>query len=156
MKKNPFAPVLSLFPSTLAAITLMMGCKGTTEGRVKKFKNFLNSGMPGMKMSKRILWVNLLKRIFSIDVLVCSRCKNRTSLVGVVCDPQTIQVTLTAMGLSPRPPRVAPARRTGLWGMHGSLMMGLESKPRLVLCRTVTELRRIITPISTATSIKAL
>lgn len=43
MKKNPFAPVLSLFPSTLAIATLIMGCKGTTEGRVKEFKEFPES-----------------------------------------------------------------------------------------------------------------
>ncbi len=34
---------------------------------------------------------------FGIDVLQCSRCKTRTSLVGIVRDPQTIQVTLKVM-----------------------------------------------------------
>ncbi len=38
------------------------------------------------------------------------------SLVAVVCDSPTIQTTLTAMGLSPRPPPIAPAKRTRLWG----------------------------------------
>jgi hypothetical protein len=52
--------------------------------------------MPGKKMSRRILWADLLKRTFGIEVLPCSRYKNRTSLVGVVRDPHTIQVTLTA------------------------------------------------------------
>ena len=69
-----------------------------------------DSGIPRMKKSRRILWADLLKRTFGIDVLQCSCCKNRISLVGVVRDPQTIQVTLTAMGLSQRPPPVTPAK----------------------------------------------
>jgi hypothetical protein len=69
----------------------------------------------GLILNRRILWTDLLKRAFGIDVLLCSRCKNLTSLVGVVRDPKTMQVTLTAMGFSPRPPKIAPAKRTGLW-----------------------------------------
>jgi hypothetical protein len=50
MKKNPFAPVLSLFPSTLAVATLMMGCKGTTDGRVKEFKEFSESARQSVQI----------------------------------------------------------------------------------------------------------
>jgi len=43
------------------------------------------------------------------------RYKNRTSLVGVVSDPQTIQ---------------SRSRRLASGGILGSLVMGMESKPR--------------------------
>ncbi|NDG16564.1 MAG: hypothetical protein EB110_13185, partial [Betaproteobacteria bacterium] len=57
----------------------------------------------GKKRAHKIRWAALLKRTFAIDVLQCGKCKSRMSLVAVVCDSPTIQTTLTAMGLSPRP-----------------------------------------------------
>lgn len=59
---------------------------------------------------------DFLKRTFGIDFIRCRRCENRTSLSGGVRNPQTIQVTLTTRCLSPRPPQVAPAKRTPCTG----------------------------------------
>jgi hypothetical protein len=56
---------------------------------------------------------------YAIDVLQCSQCKlgrSRMRRVAVICDSPTIQTTLTAMGISPRPPPIAPPKRTRLWG----------------------------------------
>jgi hypothetical protein len=55
-------------------------------------------------------WAALLKRTFGIDVLACSKCGSRMTLVGVVFDSGTIQTTLNAIGVSPRAPPIAPAR----------------------------------------------
>jgi hypothetical protein len=55
-------------------------------------------------------WAALLKRTFGIDVLACSKCGCRMTLVGVVFDSGTIQTTLNALGVSPRAPPIAPAR----------------------------------------------
>ena len=83
----------------------------------RKNKLLSSSKRPGgKKRAHKIRWAALLKRTFAIDVLQCSKCKSRMSLVAVVCDSPTIQTTLTAMGLSPRPPPIAPAKRTRLWG----------------------------------------
>jgi hypothetical protein len=86
-----------------------------------------DSGLPGKKKSTRILWAELLKRIFGINVLRCSRCKIRTNIVGVVRDPQTILVRLTATGLSKSPPPVAPFRRTGLWANARKFDKGIDT-----------------------------
>jgi hypothetical protein len=73
----------------------------------------------GKKGAHKIRWAELLKRTFAIDVLQCSQCKlgkSRMRLVAVVCDSPTIQTTLTAMGISPHQPPIAPPKRTRLWG----------------------------------------
>jgi hypothetical protein len=83
----------------------------------RKNKLLSSSKRPGGKKgAHKIRWAALLKRTFAIDVLQCGRCKSRMRLVAVVCDSPTIQTMLTAMGLSPRPPPIAPAKRTRLWG----------------------------------------
>jgi hypothetical protein len=55
-------------------------------------------------------WAALLRRTFGIDVLSCSKCGSRMTLVGVVFDATTIAGTLKAIGVSPRAPPIAPAR----------------------------------------------
>ena len=61
-------------------------------------------------------WAALLKRTFHIDVLHCPKCSGRMKLVEVVMSGDRIRATLTAIGVSPRPPPIAPARLPGLFG----------------------------------------
>ncbi len=61
-------------------------------------------------------WAALLKRTFEIDVLRCSRCSGRMKLVAVVMTADAIRETLVGIGVSPRPPPIAPAKLRGLFG----------------------------------------
>jgi hypothetical protein len=64
----------------------------------------------------RMGWAALLKRTFEIDVLRCSRCSGRMKLVAVVMTADAIRETLVGIGVSPRPPPIAPAKPRGLFG----------------------------------------
>jgi hypothetical protein len=60
-------------------------------------------------------WAALLKRTFNIDVLQCPQCSGRMKLVAVVISGDVIRDTLVAIGVSPRPPPIAPAKPRGLF-----------------------------------------
>ena len=75
------------------------------------------------KGKQRMGWAALLKRTFEIDVLRCSRCSGRTTgtssgrmkLVAMVVSGDAIRETLVGIGVSPRPPPIAPAKLRGLF-----------------------------------------
>jgi hypothetical protein len=67
------------------------------------------------KGKRRIGWAALLKRTFEIDVLRCVRCSGRMKLVAVVMTVDAIRETLVGIGVSPRPPPIAPAKLRGLF-----------------------------------------
>ena len=67
------------------------------------------------KGKQRMGWAALLKRTFEIDVLQCSRCSGRMTLVAVVMTSDAIRETLVGIGASPRPPPIAPAKLRGLF-----------------------------------------
>jgi len=54
-------------------------------------------------------WAELLKRLFSVDVLVCERCGGRMRVLCAVHPPDAIQKILDCLGLPSRPPPLAPA-----------------------------------------------
>jgi hypothetical protein len=64
---------------------------------------------------RRMGWAALLKRTFHIDVLQCPQCSGRMKLVEVVMSGDRIRDTLIAIGVSPRPPPIAPAKLPGLF-----------------------------------------
>jgi hypothetical protein len=59
---------------------------------------------------KRIAWAQLLKRVFNIDVTVCSHCKGKVKIIAAIEDPKVIKKILNHMGLPSTAPRLAPAR----------------------------------------------
>lgn len=61
-------------------------------------------------------WAALLKRTFRIDVLHCPKCFGRMKLIEVVMSGERIRDTLIAIGVSPRPPPMAPEKLPGLFG----------------------------------------
>ena len=79
-------------------------------------KSKLGGGKKGGK--SRMGWAALLKRTFNIDVLQCPQCSGRMKLVEVVMSGERIRDTLVAIGVSPRPPPIAPARTPGLFGFE--------------------------------------
>ncbi len=55
-------------------------------------------------------WSQLLRRVFSIDVLCCHRCGGRRELISLITDPPVIRRILRHLDLATDPPSVAPAR----------------------------------------------
>ena len=60
--------------------------------------------------SSYIPWAELLRRVFAEDVLSCVRCGGRMKIIATVTDLEAVKKILTCIGLSARPPPVAPAR----------------------------------------------
>jgi hypothetical protein len=52
-------------------------------------------------------WAQLMKRIFSIDVLECPRCKARMRILAAIHPPDAIRKILDCLGLPSRPPPIA-------------------------------------------------
>ncbi len=54
-------------------------------------------------------WAELLKRVFSIDVLQCARCGGRMRILCAINPPQAIRKILDCLGLPSRLPPIVPA-----------------------------------------------
>jgi hypothetical protein len=54
-------------------------------------------------------WAELLRRIFSIDILACPRCGGRMRILAAINPPDAIKKILNCLGLPSRPPPIAPA-----------------------------------------------
>ncbi len=55
-------------------------------------------------------WSELMRRVFSIDVLRCTSCGGRRKLIAFISDPPVIHRILSHLRLPTEPPAVAPAR----------------------------------------------
>ena len=66
----------------------------------------------GKKTSRRrnYTWSELLKRVFAVDILECPRCFGRMKIIAAIQAPDVARKILDCLGLSSRPPPVAPAR----------------------------------------------
>jgi hypothetical protein len=55
-------------------------------------------------------WAQLMARTFALDVLECPRCQGRMKIVTAIESPEIAGKILDSLGISCRPPPVAPAR----------------------------------------------
>jgi hypothetical protein len=55
-------------------------------------------------------WAELLKRVFLVDVLRCTRCGGRRRILAAITEGRVIRAILDALGLPTEPPVVHPAR----------------------------------------------
>ena len=55
-------------------------------------------------------WSELLKRVFAVDILECPRCFGRMKIIAAIQAPEVARKILDCLGLSSRPPPVAPVR----------------------------------------------
>ncbi len=55
-------------------------------------------------------WSQLMRRVFSIDVLHCHKCGGRRKLISLLTDPPVVRRILRHLDLSTEPPPIAPAR----------------------------------------------
>ncbi len=56
-----------------------------------------------------MLWADLLRRVFEVDVLVCP-CGGRRRMTAMITQPPTIRRILSHLGLQTTGPSLAPAR----------------------------------------------
>ena len=64
------------------------------------------------KSRKRMSWAQLLKRVFKIDMEICSKCKGKLKIIDVLFPGEKLTVTLQALGLpilepQPEPPKLS-------------------------------------------------
>jgi len=60
--------------------------------------------------SSRILWAQLLERIFEVLPLLCPACGGEMRIISLITLPSTVERTLLHLDLPHRPPRVSAAR----------------------------------------------
>jgi hypothetical protein len=54
-------------------------------------------------------WAELMKRVFSLDVLECPRCSGHVRIIAAIQAPEAIRKILDCLGLPSRPPPISPA-----------------------------------------------
>jgi hypothetical protein len=58
----------------------------------------------------RLTWARLLARVFRVDAAVCPDCGGTMKIIAALTDPPAIRTYLDGVGLTSRPPPVAPPR----------------------------------------------
>jgi hypothetical protein len=62
--------------------------------------------------SRNYSWAELMRRVFSVDVLECDRCGGRMRIIAAIHPPEAIRKILECLGLPSRPPPLARPVRT--------------------------------------------
>ena len=62
------------------------------------------------RQRRNYAWAELIRRVFSADVLSCSQCGGKLRLISAILPPETTRKILDWVGLPSRPPPVSPAR----------------------------------------------
>jgi hypothetical protein len=55
-------------------------------------------------------WADLMRRVFGLDVLECTRCGGRMRLLATIEAPQLVRAILDHLGMASEPPQLSPAR----------------------------------------------
>ena len=87
--------------------------KGVIPGMMRaeiKAKRETNLKEKDKKLVCNYQWAKLLARTFAVDVSKCKYCKGELKIINAYRDSAIIEKILTHLGLSPRPPPLAPAR----------------------------------------------
>ena len=63
-------------------------------------------------------WAELMRRVWSMDVLQCPRCGRRMRILSAINPPEAIQKILNCLGLPSRPPPIARALLEGMWQLR--------------------------------------
>ena len=61
------------------------------------------SSSPAVRSSYRLDWAALLKRVFAVDVMVCSRCDGPMKVIAFLEESNVVQGILTHLGLHAEP-----------------------------------------------------
>ena len=55
-------------------------------------------------------WADLMRRVFSLDILACAACGGRLRFIATIEDPPVVQRILAHVGLPTTVPEASPAR----------------------------------------------
>ena len=66
--------------------------------------------IPPLPPRYRRPWHELLKRVFNLDIVICTRCGAKMHRISHIDHPETIERILGHLGLTTEPPRPDPAR----------------------------------------------
>ena len=58
-------------------------------------------------------WADLMKRVYSMDVLQCGRCGGKLKVIAAIYPPEATTKILNSLGLPSRSPPVSPAIQAG-------------------------------------------
>jgi hypothetical protein len=67
-------------------------------------------GGPKPNSPRRLLWAELLKRVFEVDALCCPKCGGRMRVLSAITDPPVATRILRCLALPARAPPLAPSR----------------------------------------------
>ena len=67
---------------------------------------------PAAPHPRNYSWAELMKRVWVLDVLECSRCSGRMRILAAIHFPGVTQKILDCLGLPSRAPPVAPVAST--------------------------------------------
>ena len=62
------------------------------------------------KTVRKLLWADLLQRVFDVDVLKCPSCGGRMRVIATIVEAKVVKAILDALGLKSAPPAVRPSR----------------------------------------------
>ena len=65
---------------------------------------------PVMPGRKRLPWRELLRRVFSLDALLCPKCHGPMTVIAYITEAVVVTKILTHLGLPSEPPALSPAR----------------------------------------------
>jgi hypothetical protein len=82
---------------------------GCSAGDTPHQKETVNPKAKGRSRPRNYAWAELLRRVFSTDILVCDRCGARMRVLCAVNPPGAVRKILDCIGLPSRPPPIAPA-----------------------------------------------
>ena len=95
-----FAPAARLRPKIVDqapnTLAMTMGHKAANNGSKRRRRN--------------LLWAELMRRVFGIDVLACPQCEGRCRVIACIDDPVVIRKILTHLGLPATGVQLHPAR----------------------------------------------
>jgi len=83
--------------------------KDIREEAEKNIKKNNSAETPEVKEYK-MTWARMLKRVFNVDVEVCSHCGGKTKIIGPVLEKSAVRKILKHSGADPDPPEISPAR----------------------------------------------
>ena len=55
-------------------------------------------------------WAKMLKRVFNIDIQICSKCGGQIKIISAILNQQVIKGILNSLGEDSKIPELAPSR----------------------------------------------
>ena len=60
---------------------------------------------------RKLLWAELLQRVFGLDALKCPKCNGRMRVIATIIEAKVVRAILDSLKLESAPPAVSPRRQ---------------------------------------------